>query len=1376
MKINKKWSHLMVIFVCVVLACLLQDMTVYAYTSDNHPYSGHTADGGAWTIVDPLPEESYTDGDYTFWYEKGTTVTTGTTLNLVENSVGVGQHTYKYKRTGMVPVYKWVVQHRTASCIHDITDDDFHGLDTTVNKCYMPYWSGWFPYCADCGEIVVQAYHYLKKESAQTLDTINLAKAYYYLCPHNNKLEQGYEKIPHMCDGISYNRYAVKYEANCSSLYYTGSMGDSFHMYNNASLYEGNEVSPNPHLSKNQYSRSGYTFVGWNTAADGSGTTYEDEAVIYNLTEENYDDVTGTGIITLYAMWTKTESTLMLGVNGGTYTDTKGTWDAATTTRTYGDIPYGSQLELDADKLTPPSGYTVSFQTNGGSAVSPITSTKIFDSWRMTEPFGGRFVDDVYYFLGTNGNVDIIEVVYRNGSITLPGTTRSGYNFGGWYADAGLTQFVGVAGDTYTPTANKTLYASWVDLTLYAEAEPSLAGGKGGANLKWSQTDNTNKVFKLYRKLTSEADSAYQELFNQNADGSTYSVSQIYEYTGSASTYTVPYSGVYTFIGYGAQGASYGSYTGGKGGYVTANIWLNKGDVLTVVVGGQNGFDGGGSATAYGNGGGMSYVNSAEKGTLIIAGGGGGASPAGNGGPGGASTSLVASGNSGESGMAGGGAGLLGGKAGENIYHNHTTSGCIQHSHTGNATTGGGCYGKENTITCGTYTKKVDIYYQCSCGFTCGTESYSYFKDASTHSGHTWGQVNNWACTGCGAKGTMNATHSTTTYEMNCAYVSATNLWLCGKTETDVESSKPAYGGSNYVIATAISSNSLPNEKPGNGYISIVSNNVGYLSEYEKNDETANDLAKPDSIDLNTVKQKEDGVNAVKVTWDAVEDNGTFYDHLCKSFSIGTGELICTSNETTVEVVTGVKYYYYIYDTNATTVITSTNREGYVLAANRSAHLGTVQGTTYYFHLAAVDQAGNISDTVHIPVTGNDVAWSISTEQINISSVVGSRDFESIYPSGEKTYYVKADGRTPFNLSFWAKVNGIARSDYQVDNLLFKVSQQGSTKTQTLTNTFPHTLVAAAGRQDVSSSMIFRASNGSVLLKDAMNVSAYRTNYAISTYYSQAFYIPASLSGTTLQVIPGAGAEYTAADGWVDIKYSDETADSANAIILKPDGEAPVIGGADALFNIKDMDTDNDNEIEIVLNATDALSGIKLFYCVINNTDNYTTREYLSDDNGTIRLQIDLSEENSIFAGSFCINIVAQDNVGNISELEYVVTEFDLQTEISRILIPNEPDFKGGESGILNIVTYGYADRVVVEFPEELTSNDATINKVFRYNQNLQYKAEETIEFMVPLDAPPGNYCVTVRAYKGDEELVSYPAFTIRSDGTILDELRTRLR
>ena len=53
-------------------------------------------------------------------------------------------------------------------------------------------------------------------------------------------------------------------------------------------------------LPTNIYTRDGYTFVGWNTKADGTGTQYEAGSQISNLTDKDGD------IITLYAVWNAT--------------------------------------------------------------------------------------------------------------------------------------------------------------------------------------------------------------------------------------------------------------------------------------------------------------------------------------------------------------------------------------------------------------------------------------------------------------------------------------------------------------------------------------------------------------------------------------------------------------------------------------------------------------------------------------------------------------------------------------------------------------------------------------------------------------------------------------------------------------------------------------------------------------------------------------------------------------------------------------------------------------------------------------------------------------------------------------------------------------
>ncbi|MBR2786699.1 MAG: InlB B-repeat-containing protein [Clostridia bacterium] len=88
-------------------------------------------------------------------------------------------------------------------------------------------------------------------------------------------------------DGVSWDikgvpSYTVSFNANGG----TGSM---------ASQLIAMDSSAN--LRTNTFTREGYLFTGWNTAEDGSGTSYADEASVTNLS--NTDGAT----VTLYAQW-----------------------------------------------------------------------------------------------------------------------------------------------------------------------------------------------------------------------------------------------------------------------------------------------------------------------------------------------------------------------------------------------------------------------------------------------------------------------------------------------------------------------------------------------------------------------------------------------------------------------------------------------------------------------------------------------------------------------------------------------------------------------------------------------------------------------------------------------------------------------------------------------------------------------------------------------------------------------------------------------------------------------------------------------------------------------------------------------------------------
>ncbi len=88
------------------------------------------------------------------------------------------------------------------------------------------------------------------------------------------------------------DQYSVTFNANGGS----GSMGPQTGNYNTTAS-----------LMLNAFTRTGYTFAGWNTQAGGGGTAYADGATY-----------TFTAGVTLYAQWTINQYTVAFHANGGT--------------------------------------------------------------------------------------------------------------------------------------------------------------------------------------------------------------------------------------------------------------------------------------------------------------------------------------------------------------------------------------------------------------------------------------------------------------------------------------------------------------------------------------------------------------------------------------------------------------------------------------------------------------------------------------------------------------------------------------------------------------------------------------------------------------------------------------------------------------------------------------------------------------------------------------------------------------------------------------------------------------------------------------------------------------------------------------------------
>lgn len=1336
-----RWAALLVLLLLAgpTAASAAEKETIY-----NSPYVSFSPDGKAWTT-----NAGDTAG---IWYENGLTVETGIHSSLREPETG--EHLYTYSRQGTVPVGSWVVMHRAASCIHtNYAGKEYHGVIHRGQICLRSYYSGWMAYCADCGDKLTNMLVYMSKAAAESIDYLEMKKDldYYYLCPLCRNLEQGAPMGSHLCKDVSWNRYKVVYDPNTVEEY-RGYMTASWHMYNNADEYEGSKVTPVKHLTRNGYSRVGYEFVEWNTKPDGTGVSYSDGAEIRNLTSEE-----GKTVI-LYAQWKVSKSTLRINPSGGSYQG------RAETTAVQKE--YGSSLTLDKNSVVPPASYTVTFDTNGGAYIAPVTGTLHFMEWCMEQPFLGSMTGNTYQFTAPNGSVDTVTARYEADSITLPEARREGFSFGGWYYDKSFSRAAGREGDVIVPGRDMTLYAHWVDLKLVSTDNYHENGGSGAVDLRWSQSDSKNKNYMIYQSRDGE----HWTKVNDAKDIGNGVVSAVFSYTKTVQYFTVPYTGLYTFTAQGAQGGGFGSYRGGAGGSVTADIWLSAGEVLTITAGGQNGYNGGGSATAYGNGGGATTVSSSIKGLLLVAGGGGGASANGNGGLGGSSAGVVKTG-SGQNGMAGGGGGYQGGAAGEYITHSHNEKSACYHAHTGNSESGGGCYGKEITGQQERICEPGMTYWNTKtwehgdCGGTVSQPHYQFYGTNGCTADH--GFIKPASCDVCGevyTESTYTGSHTfwyiTTEYELDCGLTSG---YFCGYTDGQVISSKPAYGGSSYVNTAYAGNYTLQaGTAAGDGKATLQSKTVGFVDVLYLNGVTARDTAAPDRVP-EEVEIEALSNNRVRIRWRKPADNGTEYFHKVESYLFPTDKLLCSSNITSNTLISGVAGYYYLTDDKASTRVTAANGQYTKDNAGILEFAAGEQNQERYLHVAVMDVAGNLSETTHIRVESGDggVAWTLYTRQLAVESA------ENVYRSKDNVWYVRSDGSTPFTLNYEAYLDGQASWSYQPNYVIFESRVEGESARNILF-TPSHSVQKGEIRTEAEGLTYSQQGNSLLELYPYSVTVRSENNRELSAV--QKFLLRPELSGTSIQILPVAGADRKG-----DIVFSDYNRDKENGIVVIADGEAPVISGMELLDNMELIDRRN-GSLTLSVSAEDELSGLRELYVAIVNTDNTVEKIYRPDGNGRIRIEITVDDP--IFSGDFAVTAHAVDNVGNVAEVVYGTTEFSLEARVERILEPHAPVFKNGESGILTFSVWGYADRVEVEFPEEMTAENPELNRTFVYTDTPAYLQEERLQFMIPLYIPESqNYTITVRAYKGDLKLEEYPEVgVVQVEGTVLDELRTRLR
>ena len=214
-------------------------------------------------------------------------------------------------------------------------------------------------------------------------------------------------------------------------------------------------------LSKNQFTRTGYTFEGWNTKKNGKGKTYKNRQSVSNLTAKD------NGVVKLYAVWKGVPYKVKYIGNGAT----SGKMENSS-------HQYGTKSKLSANKFKK-KGYKFvkwSTQKNGKgksyknqAEIKTLTTKKnqvitLYAQWQIV---------NYKITYRTNGGklLSSIKKTYNLKSKTfmLPKPTRRGYDFDGWYKEKKWKHRVDNI--KYGSVGNLTVYAKWVKCTRQPRAD-----------------------------------------------------------------------------------------------------------------------------------------------------------------------------------------------------------------------------------------------------------------------------------------------------------------------------------------------------------------------------------------------------------------------------------------------------------------------------------------------------------------------------------------------------------------------------------------------------------------------------------------------------------------------------------------------------------------------------------------------------------------------------------------------------------------------------------------------------------------------------------------------------------------------------------------
>lgn len=281
--------------------------------------------------------------------------------------------------------------------------------------------------------------------------------------------------------------YTVRYNGNGST---GGSTGNSVHIYDEAKNLAANgfyrKIDVNLDYCNGRETETltaTSSFLGWATSENGN-KVYEDKQSVKNLTAEDGK------IIDLYAKWADSSVELPTPTRTGytfdgwytsdgtkvsqTFTPTAATkltahWTPITYTVSYNgnDATSGETVSsshtYDVAKALTANGFKrefiVTFDYNySGATATTATAVSNFNGWAKTATGAAEYSDGarVTNLSSTDGDTVILYANWTDSTVKFPTPTRTGYDFSGWYNEAGQK-----VEETTVISEDITLHAQW---------------------------------------------------------------------------------------------------------------------------------------------------------------------------------------------------------------------------------------------------------------------------------------------------------------------------------------------------------------------------------------------------------------------------------------------------------------------------------------------------------------------------------------------------------------------------------------------------------------------------------------------------------------------------------------------------------------------------------------------------------------------------------------------------------------------------------------------------------------------------------------------------------------------------------------------------